>query len=431
MTTRAEDRAADSARFHADLDSAPRARTGASSNMWTAAIAGADSTLASTLRAFLQQTGLIGSVVEWDLRKGLDRPDQKAASADVVVLSLDGASGAALAFASDLRRSNPVVKIIAYSPDRHPDSQLLMNAMRSGVQEFLPSPLTAAGVHEALTRFQDGTASAVKEAQQKLIIVMGSKGGVGSSTIAVNLAVQLVHMTERRVVLLDFARPIGHAGLMLDLHSRYSLRDATESIDRLDSHFFAGLLSRHKTGLEVLHGISHPEEWHQISNHALPSIVNVAQSSFDYVVMDYGSIYTLAWISEAVLRLARTTLLVAEANVPALWTLERHMSGLTAVGFNSDQIRIVINRWTRGDDEALKSLEKKLRRPVFSRIPNDFRQVSESVNMGTPLSKDQSNPLVSQIQNLILQLGISRAEPSLQARRDGLGGMFSSFMKKK
>lgn len=404
---------------------------GERSYMWNAAIAGADAPLAASLRACLQQTGMISSVAQWDLGAGVGKLDQMAAGVNVVVLCLNGNPGPALSFAADLRRTYPTVRIIAHTQDRHPDSQLLMAAMRSGVQEFLPAPLTAIGVQEALTRFQGESDATRIESPQKLIIVMGSKGGVGSSSIAVNLAVQLVQMTERRVVLLDFARPIGHAALMLDLQSRYSLRDATESIDRLDSHFFAGLLSRHKSGLEVLPGISHPEEWHQIPNHALPNIVNVAQSGFDYVVMDYGSIFTLAWLSEAVLRLARTTLLVAEANVPALWTLERHMAGLTAVGFNSNQIRVVINRWTRGDDEAIRSLEKKLKRPVFARIPNDFRQVSESVNLGMPLHTDQGNPLVSQIQKLIVELGINPAAQAAPPKREPLGGIFSVLGRRK
>jgi pilus assembly protein CpaE len=396
--------------------------------MWSAAIAGADASRAAQLRACLQQTGLIGSVTEWDIRSPADREWERRVSAtDVVLLTLNGNPGLELGFAADLRRANPSVRIIAYALGKQPDSELLLHAMRSGVQEVLPSPLNATLLQEALTRFhQADTAGATKSAQ-KLILVMGSKGGVGTSTIAINLAVQLVQLTQKRVALLDFARPIGHAALMLDLQSKFTLRDAAESLDRLDSHFLGGLLTRHKTGVEVLAGLTQPEEWHQVSALALPGVVNVAQSSFDYVVMDYGSVYSLEFLSAVVLRMARTILLVAESNVPSLWTLERHIAGLTAVGLDSGQIRVVINRWTREDDDALKSLEKKLKRPVFARLPNDFRQVSEAVNLGTPLNRNHSNPLVSQLRKLAVQLGA--AAVAAPPKKESFGGLFS-FKKK-
>ena len=392
--------------------------------MWTAAIAGADKSTAGQLRACLQQTGLIGSVLEWDLKSPPERSsEQWATAADVVVLTLNGNPGSELAFAAELRRANPNVRMLAYSPGKQPDSELLLHAMRSGVREVLPAPLSAAAVAEALTRFDYDTEAGAKRVPQKLILIMGAKGGVGTSTVAVNLSVQLTQLTQRSVVLLDFARPIGHASLLLDLHPRFSLRDATENLERLDTHFFSGLLTRHKTGLQVLGGATQPEEWQQISTPALPGVINVAQNGFDYVVMDFGNIYSLEWLSAVVLRLARTILLVAEANVPALWTLERHVTGLTAMGIEAGQIRILINRWTRGDDEALKSLEKKLKLPIFARLPNDFRQVSEAVNLGTPLNRNHNSPLLSQFRKLAAQVGGTPLPAA--PKKDGLGGLFS------
>jgi len=396
--------------------------------MWSAAIAGADASRAAQLRACLQQTGLIGSVTEWDFRSSADREwEHRVSATDVVLLTLNGNPGLELAFAADLRRANPNVRIIACAIGKQPDSELLLHAMRSGVQEVLSSPLTSSVLQEALTRFNQPGISTAEKLTKKVILVMGSKGGVGTSTIAVNLAVQLVQLTQKRVALLDFARPIGHAALMLDLQAKFTLRDAAESLDRLDSHFLGGLLTRHKSGVEVLVGLTQPEEWHQVSALALPGVVNVAQSSFDYVVMDYGSVYSLEFLSAVILRMARTILLVAESNVPSLWTLERHIAGLTAVGLDSSQIRIVINRWMREDEDALKSLEKKLKRPVFARLPNDFRQVSEAVNMGTPLNRNYNSPLATQLRKLALQLGA--AAVAAPPKKESFGGFFS-FKKK-
>ncbi len=343
-------------------------------SMWTAAIAGADPNRAVQLRGCLQQTGLIDSVQEWDLKSQQERPwEQRATAADVVVLILDGNPGLELPFAAELRRAHPNVRIIAYSPEKQPDSELLTNSMRSGVQEFLPSLLSVAVVKQALTRFAYGAEAGEERLPQKLILVMGSKGGGGASTVAVNLSVQLTQLTRRSVVLLDFARPIGHVGLMLDMQPRFSLPDATENPERLDTHFFSSLLTRHKTGLQVLGGVTQSEGWEQIAQQALPAVINAAHEAFDYVVMDCGNIYSLEWLSTAVLRLARTILVVADSTSPALWTLERHVASLTSIGIEPDLIHILINRCARGDDDTLQNLEKKLKRPIFVRLPADFQ----------------------------------------------------------
>ena len=115
-------------------------------------------------------------------------------------------------------------------------------------------------------------------AAERLIVVMGSKGGVGATTVAVNLGVQLCTHAQKRVVLLDLARPLGNAHLLLDLHPRFGIRDAIDNLDRLDSHFFAGLLERHKSKLEILGGAMQPEEWQTIPTAPLERVVNVAQA---------------------------------------------------------------------------------------------------------------------------------------------------------
>src|SRR5260370_12767738 len=123
---------------------------------------------------------------------------------------------------------------------------------------------------------------------EKLIVVMGSKGGVGTTTVAVNLGVQLSTYTHKRVVLLDFARPLGNVHLLLDLHTKFGVRDAVENLDRLDGHFFSVLLTRHKTKLEILVGAMQPEESQSIAVSSRYRVVNVADSRFDIVLWAIG-----------------------------------------------------------------------------------------------------------------------------------------------
>ena len=388
--------------------------------MLTAAIVSTDAANSSALQKCLQQTGYVYSVREWSLSI-LSQLVSGESLPDLVFLDISRETETLFAFAAHLRRLRPTIRIIACSAQRQPDPGLLLQAMRSGVQEFLPLPIDPAAVRDTLARFaQEKDTTGVRNAE-KMIIVMGAKGGVGTTTVAVNLSVQLAQLSKKRVALLDLARPLGHASLLLDLQPRFSIRDAIENLDRLDGHYFGGLLTHHKSGLELLGGTSHPEEWQRISASALTRVANVAKSTCDHVVIDAGTESLAEWA--AMLRQVRAILLVAEANVPSLWALERQFSATAALGIEPERIRIVINRWRRGDDEALKSVEKNTKRSIYMRLPNDFRHASESVNQGVPFSGNHNNPLGTKFRQLATQLtGIA---PGLQEKRATFTNLFS------
>ena len=224
-------------------------------------------------------------------------------------------------------------------------------------------------------------------------------------------------------MLLDFARPLGNAHLLLDLHPRFGVRDAVESLDRLDTHFLGGLLTQHKTKLEILGGVLLPEEWQSIPIEPIERIVNVAQASFDMVLADLGSQFSSEW--GPVLNRARMILMVAEANVPSLWTLERRLAALTGLGVESNRIRIVINRWHKGDEDVLKAIEKNLKRPIFACLPNDFGKANTAVNLGTPLMENHNNNLSNRYRALAAQLaGTENVQPA--QKRSGLSNFFTT-----
>jgi pilus assembly protein CpaE len=388
--------------------------------MLTVAIASSDSASSAQLLASLQQTGLVKSVKQWTIPA--DRlPDAGEGLPDVLLLDLSRDPEPYFQFGAQLRRARPAMKLVACSAAVPPNHQLLLEAMRCGVQDFLPKPVEADSLKEILTRFLQDLDIKDTAAMDRLIVVMGAKGGVGATTVAVNLGVQLSTFARKRVVLLDFARPLGNAHLLLDLHPKFGVRDAIDSLDRLDSHFFAGLLTRHKTKLEILGGATQPEEWQSIGVPPLERVVNVAQNSFDVVLLDMGSQFSSEWSS--ILRMARMILIVAEANVPALWTMERRLLALKGLGIDPERSRVIINRWHKGDEEVLKSIQKDINRPVFACLPNDFRMASASVNLGTPLQENHNNVLSSRYRQIAAQL--AGLDVVTSPKKGSIGGFFS------
>ena len=262
--------------------------------MLTAAIASSDLTTSAQLLAGLEQTGLVSSVMQWTIptERALDASEHMP---DVVFLDLAREPEPFFAFANQLRRMKPTIKLIACSAAVPPQPSLLLEAMRSGVQDFLGKPVQPESLKDLLIRMAQDLNAKEFPSQDKLIVVMGAKGGVGTTTVAVNLGVQLTSFANKRTVLLDFARPLGNVHLLLDLHPKFGIRDAVDSLDRLDSHFLAGLLTRHKTKLEVLGGTTQPEEWQAIDVNVLDRVVNVTQNAFDIVLVDIGSQFSTEW----------------------------------------------------------------------------------------------------------------------------------------
>src|ERR1700677_3145629 len=389
--------------------------------MLTVAIASGDTASSGQLLASLEQTGLVRSVKQWSVPSD-KLPETADAFPEVVFLDLARDPEPYFQLGAQIHRTRPACKLVACSSVVPPNHQLLLEAMRSGVQDFLPKPVDPRSLKEILSRFsKDLEGNSDRSSLDRLIVVMGSKGGVGTTTVAVNVGVQLATYARKHVALLDFANPLGNVHLLLDLHPKFTVRDAVDSLDRLDSHFFAGLMTQHKTKLEILGGALQPEEWQTIPVPPLERVVNVAQNLFDMVLLDMGSQFSSEW--SPILRMARMILIVAEANVPALWTLERRLVALKGFGIEPDRARIIINRWHKGDDEVLRSVQKDINRPIFACLPNDFRKASESVNLGTPLMENHNNVLSGRYRQIASQLTGTECPPA--SKKSALSGFFS------
>jgi Flp pilus assembly CpaE family ATPase len=172
--------------------------------------------------------------------------------------------------------------------------------------------------------------------------------------------------------------------------------------------------------------VTQPEEWQSIDVKGLDRAVNVAQNAFDIVLLDMGSQFSSDWSS--ILRMARMILIVAEANVPSLWTLERRLVALKGFGVEPERARIIINRWHKGDDEVLCSIQKDLSRPIFASLPNDFRKACQAVNLGTPIPENHNNILVNRYRQIAGQL--VGMDSRVTEKKSPLSGLFSFSSRK-
>ena len=340
---------------------------------------------------------------------------------EVVFLDISGSGQSEFAFAQQLARLRPSVHIVACSAKRESNPEFLLHAMRSGVRDFLQKPYDRVEVSSIVTRVSGENSREAPRPSTggQLFVVLGTKGGVGTTTVSVNLAIRFAKIPGKSTVLLDFSRPMGDVAAFLDLHPSFQFGDAIENFKRLDSTLLSGLLTPHKSGLKVLAGAAQLEHWQLPSFSAIERVIEIAQQSFDFVVIDLGSFYSAEWRN--VLQAAEI-LLVSEADLPGLAKLNRHLGALANLKISSTRVRLIINRWHRHDEQALEKVEQGMKIPVFARLPNEFKQVNEAAVRGDYL-KDDGDGLSADFRNMAGRL--AGIELTKQPKKSRLGQFFS------
>ena len=271
------------------------------------------------------------------------------------------------------------------------DRGVLMQAMRSGVKEFLTRPLDEAEVKEALERFkkrqEQSDSSIVSIKPGHVINVVGTKGGVGTTTVAVNLAVSLAERKDvKSVALIDLNMLFGEVPLFLEIDPKHDLSALTNQIARLDSTFLMSILSKSSTGVHVLPSPRHFNSNESLDPKMMDRILELMTRMFDFIVIDGGQ--PLNQMALKLLATSDTVLLVSVLTLPCLSNTDKLLRSLLTLGYPVDKlIKVVINRYLKNSEIALNDAEDAINKKIFWTIPNDYRTTLSAINQGKPLAQ--------------------------------------------
>jgi pilus assembly protein CpaE len=319
-----------------------------------------------------------------------------------------------------IRSASPSTEIFVTAAST--DAEVLLNVLRTGVQEFLPQPLYKEDLHQALKRFEERYEERYKDSHPllpkrgKLINLLGSKGGIGTTTIAVNLAVSLqeTHPT-RSVVLVDLNLQFGDAALFLDLEPTHTFGDILLDPSRLDETFLTSTLSRHASGLYLLPAADRVEDMGEWTLECVERSLELLQSMFDYVILDSG--HMLDDVTVTTLNRSSTLLLVSTLSLSVVRNTKRLVTLLSEFNYPTENIKIVINRYKSKHEISLRDFEESLKQKPLCTIPNDYLIVSNSINKGKTLSGIHSRAKITKsIKKLALALSEERRIDSLFSR---------------
>jgi pilus assembly protein CpaE len=308
---------------------------------------------------------------------------------DVAVVSLDSDQTKALQLISQLTVEMPQVPILVMSA--RGDGQAILQALRNGAREFLTVPIVLEDLLKALARLHRGSGNGESrgggesptKAESLVIAVLGSRGGVGCTSIAVNLGATLAQNSAHNVALIDLDLALGDADVALDLMADYTLADVALNIDRLDLQFLRRSLSKHASGLSLLPHPVQMEDATLIREDHLQRVIGLLRASYTHLVLDLSKSFSATDVTA--LRMADMILLVAQLDLSSLRNVVRMLLTLGADPSMADKVQIVLNRVGSETDISLKKAEETIGKPIYWQVPNDPKLMTESRNHGTPL----------------------------------------------
>ncbi len=312
-------------------------------------------------------------------------------SPDVVLVSLDSDQNKALALIGQLAEVSPDLPILAVSAKG--DGQAILQALRSGAREFLTAPVVLEDLLKALQRLArcgptgaaathaNGTPQSKLESQ--VIAVLGSRGGVGCTSLAVNLGATLAQDPGHSVALVDLDLALGDADVALDLMADYTLADVATNVERLDMQFLRKALSKHACGLSLLPHPVQMEDIGLVREEALQRLIGLLRASFTHLVLDLSKSFAATDITA--LRMADVILLVGQLELTSLRNVVRIVQTLGGDELLAEKFKVILNRVGGETDITLKKAEETIGKPIYWQLPNDAKLMTESRTNGVPL----------------------------------------------
>ena len=296
----------------------------------------------------------------------------------LVIVNLDPGAADNLRHIAPLIRQYPEVSFFVMSQVLDPN--LLMEAMHVGVKEFIPLPIAEQKFKTALERLASAHGMSHKG---QVINVIPTIGGVGSTTIACNVAALLAQKHKTCLVDLDLVR--GGVATYFDVRPRFTIADIAQSGENVDRQVLDNALTiEPKSGVAILARPDLPEDTQRIHQSGYARLLNVLTRMFDYVVVD--SMMSIDPIYATTIGASTLNLIVMQLNVPSAKNAERFVGALRRSGIEASKIKIVVNRYVKkGWDIAPEEVERALGLKLAWTVPNDFKNAIAAINYGEPV----------------------------------------------
>ena len=342
--------------------------------------------------------------------------DPRATHPDVVLVDLRGVREVPSQLAA-LKRQHPATNVILLMSTLEPT--LMLQAIRAGVNECIAEPVSADELAAAIGRLVGNQSLAPGG---PVFAFVGAKGGVGTTTAAVNVATALAKLSSTSALFVDLHLAYGDAAVFLGADTRFSVLDAIENLHRLDAEFLKSLVVKTASGLDLLASADRPSA--RVPDvRRLGSVIDFAARQYAYTILDVPrSDLTVLDGLDAASRLV----VVANQELATVRNAGRMAAALKA-RYPKATVTTIINRMDRRSEIGHGDVEKAVGSTIAHQFPSDYRRALTAMHKGRPLALDNHNDLSASFTSLAREL--AGVEPKTKAPSSG-GGLLGLLGRK-
>jgi pilus assembly protein CpaE len=349
----------------------------------------------------------------------------KALHPDIVLMDINMPGMDGIAATERLSVEVPDASIIIMSVQG--EQEYLRRAMMAGAKNYLTKPFTG---DELINAVKDAYARdrKVRDAQRansgarvpgKVISVFSGKGGVGKTTIAVNLAVSLALRPKTKVAIVDADIQFGDVALVLNVLPRSTIADVVAEKGPLEEKILAAYMTSYSDQLHVLAAPLRPEQAERVTGPLVGSVLKQLRAIYDYIIVDTASSFSEVTIAS--LDVSDTVLVVAGLDLPTVKNTKLAIEIMQSLGYAEDKILLALNRATPEGGIDSREVESSLKKPFVAVIPTDWKTAVSSINKGLPFVASNPEALVAQkIQALASILAPQKSGPEELAGKSSL-----------
>jgi len=359
---------------------------------------------------------------------------------DVIIIdaALPGAETAKLI--ADLTQVAPSAAVVVTSTQS--DAAAMRQAMRAGAQDFLSKPVKAdellPSIHQVYQSNVARRAALVgsiaaappedRPIDGKIICMFSPKGGVGRTTIGVNLAIALRNLTNQRVAIADCNLQFGDVGIVMNTNSNRTIADLIPSIGDLTPQVLDAVLAKHDSGVDVLLAPTRPEVAELFHPEHVKQILQALRRTHEYVIVDTWT--TFQEVILGIFDVSSEIVLLTTLDMPAIKNIRVFLDVCDAIQYPKERVFLVINRADSSGGLGIDDIEESVQHKVSATLVSAGPLVTSSINRGVPFIITDPTAIISQnvtdLARLLLRpedrmdtpAEVVQAEP---ARRQGLG----------
>lgn len=305
-----------------------------------------------------------------------------------------------LALVEYITTHHPKVAVILLCATQTPE--FLINSMRAGVREVLPSPATPAALEAAVSRMAAKLQGFLSPAAGKVLAFMPCKGGSGATFLATNLGYQLAETST--VLLIDLNLQFGDAlSFVSDGKPASTVADVAHDISRLDASFLMASTVKVAPNFSLLAAPEDVSKSMEVKPEHIDAILGLAVNLYDFVLLDVGR--NLNTLAIRALDRAHRIYPVLQAGLPSIRNANKLLAVFKSLGYPASKTELIVNRFEKSGEIGLNEIQRSLGSVTLLTIPDSYKEVNTSINRGTPLVEiSRTNPVAKCLADLALSL---------------------------